>query len=675
MRTLNLGILAHVDAGKTTLTERLLHTAGVIDEVGSVDDGNTQTDTLELERQRGITIKAAVVSFAVDDVTINLIDTPGHPDFIAEVERVLNVLDGAVLVVSAVEGVQAQTRVLMRTLARLQIPTLLFVNKIDRIGARYDAVLREIVGQLTPAIIAMGSVTRLGTPGAEFTAYQPENAVFSDRLVEVLAEHDDRLLTAYVDDTMSVSPAELRACLTAQSRRARVHPVFFGSAITGAGVDALLAGIAGLLPAAEPEDDGPVAGTVFKVERGPAGEKIAYARLFSGTVRARQRLVVGDDEAKVTAITVFETGTQVRRDSVGAGRIARFWGLGRVRIGDAIGVPPSRTDSHNFAPPTLETVVEPARRADRAALHVALSQLAEQDPLINLRQDTARRELCVSLYGEVQKEIVQATLANEFGIAAEFRDTTTICVERPIRSGSALEILQDDHNPFSATVGLKIDPAPVGSGLAFRLEVDARRVPLYIYRTVEHFAAAMGGYVQHTFAEGLHGWQVTDCTVTLTQCAYYIGDGPTKPTAPTPRTTTSDFRRLTPMVLMQALANAGTAVCEPMMQVSIELPTDAVGALLASVARLGGEVGLPLLRSDLSALEALLPAARVHDLARQLPGLSGGAGTMETRFDGYQPVTGEIPVRRRTMPDPLNRTEYLMAARGKLVRGGRGSVS
>src|SRR5882762_10819492 len=159
MRTSNLGILAHVDAGKTTLTERLLYLAGVIDEIGSVDDGSTQTDSLALERQRGITIKSAVVSFIVDDVTVNLIDTPGHPDFIAEVERVLSVLDGAVLVVSAVEGVQAQTRVLMRTLQRLRIPTLIFVNKIDRRGADADQVLRQLAAKLTPAVIPMGSTS------------------------------------------------------------------------------------------------------------------------------------------------------------------------------------------------------------------------------------------------------------------------------------------------------------------------------------------------------------------------------------------------------------------------------------------------------------------------------------------------------------------------------------
>src|SRR5436305_2465985 len=163
-RTLNLGILAHVDAGKTTLTERLLYAAGVLAQIGSVDAGTTQTDSLALEQQRGITIRSAVVSFAIDDVTVNLIDTPGHPDFIAEVERVLSVLDGAVLVVSAVEGVQPQTLLLRRALKRLAIPTLLFVNKIDRAGASAERVLDEITARLTPSVIAMGSTDRSGTP-------------------------------------------------------------------------------------------------------------------------------------------------------------------------------------------------------------------------------------------------------------------------------------------------------------------------------------------------------------------------------------------------------------------------------------------------------------------------------------------------------------------------------
>src|SRR6187549_2149415 len=175
MHWLNLGILAHVDAGKTSLTERLLYAAGVTDAIGSVDAGNTQTDSLALERQRGITIKSAVASFVVGDVVVNLIDTPGHPDFIAEVERVLSVLDGAVLVVSAVEGVQAQTRVLMRTLRRLNMPTLIFVNKIDREGARYDGVLRDIADTLTPSVLPLGRAMDLGMRNADFVPFVETN--------------------------------------------------------------------------------------------------------------------------------------------------------------------------------------------------------------------------------------------------------------------------------------------------------------------------------------------------------------------------------------------------------------------------------------------------------------------------------------------------------------------
>ena len=197
-RTLNLGILAHVDAGKTTLTERLLYAAGVIGEIGSVDAGTTQTDSLALERQRGITIKSAVVSFAVGGVTVNLIDTPGHPDFIAEVERVLSVLDGAVLVISAVEAVQPQTRVLMRALRRLGIPALLFVNKIDRAGAGEERVLRAIAARLSPAVVPMGLAFGLGTRAAGFTSWGEADAGARARLAEILAERDEGILAAYM---------------------------------------------------------------------------------------------------------------------------------------------------------------------------------------------------------------------------------------------------------------------------------------------------------------------------------------------------------------------------------------------------------------------------------------------------------------------------------------------
>src|SRR5690348_9538640 len=362
MRTLNLGILAHVDAGKTTLTERLLYLAGVIDAMGSVDDGSTQTDYLALERQRGITIKSAVVSFVINDVTVNLIDTPGHPDFIAEVERVVCLLDGAVLVVSAVEGVQAQTRVLMRALQRLRTPTLIFVNKIDRSGARPEGVLRDITDTLSPANIAMGSAFDEGTRRAGFAPYGVTDLAFMEELANLLVDHDDAIFTAYVDDKRTIAYSQLREELAAQTKQALVHPVFFGSAITGAAIDSLIAGLSELLPMAEPDRDSPLSGTVFKIERGPMGEKIAYVRMFSGVLRIRDRLAVrGRGQRTVTAISVFERGSAVKSASVAAGQIGRVSGLGDIQIGDAIGLSQPRSVGHQFALPTLEAVVAPRR--------------------------------------------------------------------------------------------------------------------------------------------------------------------------------------------------------------------------------------------------------------------------------------------------------------------------
>ncbi|AXE90719.1 Tetracycline resistance protein TetO [Streptomyces sp. Go-475] len=646
---LNLGILAHVDAGKTSLTERLLHSAGVIDEIGSVDDGSTRTDTLALERQRGITIKSAVVSFPLDGVTVNLIDTPGHPDFIAEVERVLGVLDGVVLVVSAVEGVQAQTRVLMRTLRRLGIPTLLFVNKIDRRGAGHEEVLRGISARLTPAIVPMGTVTGLGTRAARFVPGPGPAAA-----LDVLADHDDTLLSAYVEDT--VTDTLLHRALAAQTRQALVHPVYFGSAATGAGVDALLAGVEALLPPAEGDADGPVSATVFKVERGPAGERVAYARMFSGTLRTRDRIPCGDDgtERRITGISVFAHGTAAPADAVVAGQIARLTGLGDIRIGDALGAP-RKTYEHVFAPPTLETVVVPGPDAHRGALHLALTHLAEQDPLIGLRHDERRQETSVSLYGEVQKEVVQATLADEYGLHVTFRETTPLCVERLVGTGQAVEFNQKDGNPFLATVGLRVEPAPAGSGIDFRLEVELGSMPYAFFKAVEET-------VRETLDQGLHGWRIPDCVVTMTHSGYsprqsHAHQGFDKSMS----STGADFRGLTPLVLVEALRRAGTRVHEPMHRFRVEAPADTLGALLPVLAGLAAVPETTRNQGDVCVLEGTVPAARVHSLEQRLPGLTRGEGELESAFAHYAPVThGTVPERPRTDHNPLNRKEYLL---------------
>jgi len=651
VHSLNLGILAHVDAGKTSLTERLLYASGVIDHIGRVDDGSTQTDSLALERQRGITIKAAVVSFMVGDLAVNLIDTPGHPDFIAEVERALGVLDGAVLVISAVEGVQAQTRVLMRTLRRLRIPTLIFVNKIDRGGAQPDRVLAEIAARLTPSVVAMGTAGDPGTRGATWLPFSAADDAFAATLADALAEHDEALLAAYIDDGRALPYARLRAELAAQTRQALVHPVYFGSAITGAGLDGLTAALAEFLPAARSDARAAAAGTVFKVERGTAGEKVAYVRLFSGTLRARQQVPYGaDGDGRITGLSVLAGGPAVPSAAVTAGQIAKISGLSGVQIGDTVG--PGRTPSpqRHFAPPTLETVVIPARGADTGALHAALAQLAEQDPLINLRQDDIRHELTVSLYGEIQKEVIEATLADEFGLHVSFRETTTICVERLVGTGAAAEFMGSGDNPFRATVGLRVEPGPAGCGTLFRLEVELGSMPSAFMKAVEETA-------REALQQGLHGWQVIDCVVTMTHSGY---------TPPPPRgwskwsSSAGDFRSLTPLVLMTALRQAKTAVCEPISSFRIEFPADCLPAVLPVLGRLRATQQTPDLIGEICVVSGEIPAGQVHDLQQQLPALTRGEGVLESEFARYQRVRGEPPARRRTDRNPLDRRAYLL---------------
>ncbi|MFD0822940.1 GTP-binding protein, partial [Micromonospora zhanjiangensis] len=327
-RTLNLGILAHIDAGKTSLTERLLYDHGVIDRLGSVDAGDTQTDRGDLERERGITIRSAVAAFALDDLQVNLVDTPGHPDFIAEVERALSVLDGAVLVVSAVEGVQAQTRVLMRSLRRLGLPTIVFVNKIDRMGARYDTLLADIRRKLVPHVVPMTAVRAPGTADAETVA--PDEAQFRARTTEILADHDDALLARFVAGSLP-GRADLERRIARLTATGVLHPVYFGSARSGQGVDDLTRGIATFLPPASGDRRAEPTGTVFAVERGPGGEKTAFLRLFAGELRERQRVVfhrpepdggTGSHPGRITGLAVV--GAEPGRRALVAGQIGRL---------------------------------------------------------------------------------------------------------------------------------------------------------------------------------------------------------------------------------------------------------------------------------------------------------------------------------------------------------------
>ncbi len=615
MKTVNIGILAHVDAGKTSLTERLLHATGVIDHVGSVDRGDTQTDTDDLERRRGITIRSAVVAFTVDDVKVNLIDTPGHPDFISEVERALAVLDGVILVVSAVEGVQAHTRLLMRTLVKLGMPVLVFVNKIDRRGARY---LLPDLRALASGVIPLSTVSSLGSAGAT-----PVPRGFAADL----AEHDDTFLARYLDTTLTYD--DCRAELARQSTTGRLHPVFFGSAVTGAGIPELVDGITRYFPLNRPADG--LRATVFKIDRDGA----AYVRLHSGSIEARAQVDYHRGDARFTGrttdVSVFDHGPRTRPGVARTGEIAKVRGLRGIRIGDQVGSPHAFADHRFFAPPTLETVV----RSPSPGLYEALAQLSEQDPFINVRKGS---DLVVSLYGEVQKEVIAATLADEYGIDVDFEPTSVVCVEHPAGVGESLAEM-GPGNPFVATIGFRVERAV---GRTYRLDVELGSLPLAFHKAIEDTVLA-------TLDQGLHGWAVHDVRVTLTRTAYS-----------SPVSVAADFRNLAPLVLVEALRRAGTTVLEPVARFDLEVPADTTGQVLAALSAHGAVPETVTTQGSTCLVDGTVPLRTVQAFTHVLPGLSHGDGVLVSRFDTHRPVVGVAPSRTRTDGNPLDSKEYLL---------------
>src|SRR5690606_13623050 len=308
------------------------------------------------------------------------------------------------------------------------------------------------------------------------------------------------------------------------------------------------------------------------------------------------------------------------------------WGLGEARVGDAVGE--TRSDhrrGQHFAPPTLEAVVVPSRHSDNAVLHAALMQLADQDPLINLRLDGVRQEILLSLYGEVQKEVIQTTLAAEFGVDVTFRETTTVCIERPVGIGEAVEFKDaDETNPFLATVGLRVEPAPVGNSVTFGLDVELGSMPYAFIKAVEETA-------RESLQQGLYGWQVPDCIVTMTHSGYYARQSHAHGTFDKSMSSTAgDFRRLTPLVLMTALRQAGTRVCEPIHRFHLECPADALGRVLPALSKYGAIPQTTRTRRSSAVVEGEIPAARVHALQQRLPTLTHGAGMLEAEFGHYE---------------------------------------
>lgn len=661
----NVGIFAHVDAGKTTTTERILYNSGRIRSLGSVDEGTAQTDWLEVERTRGISVRAAVTRFSWQGVEVNLVDTPGHVDFLSEVERSLRVMDGAVLIISAVEGVQAQTEVVWQALRDLNIPTLIYINKLDRIGADPKRVLGEIHGLLTDRAIPVQAVASVEAEfdgsvdlvdwdhnGAAHVADRTKPSYAREarvRLADAVAVHDDALMERYLE-LGELADSELVPALIEASATAKLFPVLYGASNRGIGVDKLMDAIIKLLPPPAGDPDAPLSGIVFKLDKDPTMGRVAYVRLYEGVLRNRDaaRNYTQDIEEKITQIRKVEGQRSEDVGVLSAGDIAAVFGWSRARIGDVIGSPDGVPGERRLAEPLLTVQAHWRNESEYAAVVAAFQELAEEDPQLDVQWLPEDRELHLKVMGPIQVEVLGQMMVSRFGLEVTFGEPSVIYKETPIAPGEGF-VAYTMPKPCWAILRFKIEPLPRGSGLSFSSVVRTERL-------LERYQKEVARRVPEALEQGLRGWPVTDLKITLVEGEHHVW-----------HTHPLDFVVATPMGIMDGLVNTGTKLLEPMLNFRLSTPEEFGGKILSELVLMRGTFDTPIVRGGRMELEGALPVATSLDFPARLGSLTKGRGTLTAFFGGYRDCPSDVEAtRRRRGVNPLDTAKWILATRNAL---------
>ena len=634
MKIINIGILAHVDAGKTTLTESLLYTSGAIAELGSVDEGTTRTDTMNLERQRGITIQTAVTSFQWEDVKVNIIDTPGHMDFLAEVYRSLSVLDGAVLLVSAKDGIQAQTRILFHALQIMKIPTIFFINKIDQEGIDLPMVYREMKAKLSSEIIVKQKVGQ----------HPHINVTDNDDMEQwdAVIMGNDELLEKY----MSGKPFKMSELEQEENRRFQngtLFPVYHGSAKNNLGIRQLIEVIASKFYSSTPEGQSELCGQVFKIEYSEKRRRFVYVRIYSGTLHLRDVIRISEKEKiKITEMCVPTNGEIVPADHACPGEIV-ILADDTLKLNDILGnekLLPHKTRIDNPMP-LLRTTVEPQKPEQREALLNALAEIADTDPLLKYYVDTTTHEIILSFLGNVQMEVICAILEEKYHVEAEIKEPTVIYMERPLRKAEYTIHIEVPPNPFWASVGLSIEPLPIGSGVQYESRVSLG----YLNQSFQN--AVMEG-VLYGCEQGLYGWKVTDCKICFEYGLYY-----------SPVSTPADFRLLSPIVLEQALKKAGTQLLEPYLSFTLFAPQEYLSRAYNDAPKYCAIIESTRLEKDEVIFKGEIPARCIGEYRNDLNFYTNGRSVCITELKGYQETSGEPVFQPRRPNSRLDKIRHM----------------
>lgn len=668
----NIGVIAHIDAGKTTTTERILFYTGRTHRLGSVDEGTTVTDWMEQERERGITIVSAAVTAVWQDHRINIIDTPGHIDFTAEVQRSLRVLDGGIVVFDAVQGVEPQSETVWRQADRYLVPRICFVNKMDRVGASYERTIQTIRDRLgaNPIAVQMpigaegefrGIVDLLslravvweddlGKDPREVEVPADLKKEVDERretLVEQIAETDDNLTLKYLEGE-EISLEELKAALRRATLANTATPVYCGSALRNKGVQLLLDAVVDYLPSPvdvppvrginpnteeeiyRPSDDeAPLSALVFKIVTDPYVGRLAYFRVYSGKITQGSRVynATKGDRERIGRLIRMYADRREDIDEVLAGDIAAVLGLKSTFTGDTLcdAANPVILENITFPEPVINVAIEPKTIADQDKLSSALQKLSEEDPTFHVRADEDTGQTIISGMGELHLEVLVDRMFREFGVQGRvgrprvaYRETIT----RPVEKSEYRYVKQTGGRGQYGHVILELEPTEPGSGIDFEDDIVGGAIPREFIRAVEK------GVREASESGVLAGYPVTDIRVRLYDGSFHEVDS-------------SDmaFNIAGSMAFKEGLHRGRPVLLEPVMSVEVVAPEEYLGEIIGQInARRGEVLGMEMRPGTTQAVRAQVPLAEMFGYATELRSATQGRGVFTMEFDHYDQV-------------------------------------
>jgi len=652
----NIGVFAHVDAGKTTLTEQLLFASGALRSAGSVDKGTSQSDSLKVERERGISIRLSTTSFSWKNVTINLIDTPGHVDFSTEVENSLYALDCAILLISAVEGIQAQTEIIWKALRTLHIPTIIFINKIDRIGANSGYILEELKKQFSPDALELQKICDEGSDKAhpclswsekEFSA-TPGDQLFTT-LIESACEEDDTLLERFCSGDLLFFH-ELDIALAKRVATCTLFPVFLGSAKNSSGVTALLNAMITYLPPPQGKNDDPLSAVVFKTITDAKLGKIAFVRIFSGKIEIRDTVFnrSKDLREKATQIKRLDLFKLVDAKSLENGCIGVVCGFSKAQVWDILGDKEKTLNTPSLGATLLTVSVKPKNNMDYYPLAAALTELTDEDPFLDFEWLREEQELYIKIKGWIQIEVLGATLRDRFDIDTQFGNPAVIYKETPASTGYGFERYWMPK-PCWAIIKLLIEPGEPGSGVVYRSQLSLDNVAQKYQNEIERT-------IPLALKQGPKGWKVTDLKITLV-------DGEDHNV----HSKSGDFVVATPMAVMIGLVETDTTLLEPILNYKMEAQEELLGTITSDLTQMRATFNSPTFENGKFVIEGKIPVATSLKYPIKLSSKSGGKGKITTSFSSFEPCALEygttVPYRGVS---PLDRDKYILRARKAL---------